>query len=80
MPGAKKPHRLNVESFIACAKDIGFAGDGGLNDWVIVGVLDDGGNYTWQFHHDASGFEKSEVLVYVLLTQGPSCLNVCVIR
>jgi len=77
--GAKKPYLLNVEGFVACAKNVGPACDGGLNNRIIIRVAHDGRDCARQFNHDPAGFEKSEVLVDVVLAQRPSCLDVGVI-
>jgi hypothetical protein len=68
-------NNLVPKGFIAGAKNIGPAHDGGLQDRIVVRVADDGWNNIRNLGQDAGRFQKSQVLLYGFFRQGPSGLN-----
>ena len=64
------------KGFIASAKNIRAAQNGGLQNWIIVRVTYDGWKDVRNLHKSACRLERDKVLFYRFSRQGPSGLNV----
>ena len=74
--GADQFDNFVSKRFVAGAKNIGAAQDGGLQNRVVVRVAYNGRRNFRQLHQYARRFQKDKLLFYGFFRQGPSGLNV----